>query len=1114
MPFIADLHIHSKYSRATSRDLDLENLTRHALIKGIGLIGTGDFTHPAWMAEIESKLEEHDSGLFTLKPELMDGATHGIADALKAPVHFMLSSEISCIYKKDGATRKNHNLVFFPSVASAKAFNKKLDAIGNITSDGRPILGLDARDLLEIVLETDERGVLIPAHIWTPWFSMLGSKSGFNDLTHCFGDLSSHVFAGETGLSSDPTMNRRVSMLDDIALISNSDAHSPSKLGREANLFSCERSYDAIFGALKAPGNPGFDGTLEFFPEEGKYHMDGHRNCGIRFEPEESVAHGNICPECGKPLTLGVLHRVLELSDRTEEEAKQFEKGLPGYESMIPLEELLSEILSVGPKSKRVQSQLSQLIAKLGPELSILRDLSQDELAASGVPLLGEAISRVRKGEVVLHGGFDGEYGVVKVFSQDDKAELPGQTLLFQIPEEPPARVAETPAKAPIKPKGAPEPEESAEKSETKKALNPMQQQAVDHPAGPLVIVAGPGTGKTHTITHRIATMVKHGIDPTSILAITFTNRAAREMKERLSALIGTSPLACTFHALALDLLGEWGMAPGIAEESTRQRILKEAIHMALSPDERSGIRPAWLAQRIEKARQALLTPDDDLSPIEPDEKALGLFRSCYSTYDMLLKRNGLLDFEGLIATLIQELEKDATKCEDVQKRFQHIFIDEYQDLNHAQYRLTQLLAPAGHSICIIGDPDQAIYGFRGSSASYFNRFTEDQPEATRIVLQRNYRSSQTILTASGTVLGDSEKVHSGIDGIAHISIFENASGEEEAVAIGKTVENLVGGIGFHSIDFGNESEAQFSFGDMAILTRTHSHGQEIAQKLTAAGLPCAITSKSGPFDHPTMVAFLSALKLAAGCGSLMDLEQALPLFTDRNISFPLYPPVSDGGERLTVDTLISNPCTLPSAWCDQREELIDVLGQLLKTRVECRETSPAHAMGCLIKQIPGFENTVKEDADLAEALQTLSEKAKETTQSTSRFLGQCALSREQDTLPHTAEKIQIMTLHASKGLEFPVVFIAGCEDGNMPFNPAYGTPSDPDEERRLFYVAMTRAKERLFLSHASKRMRFGKVSETQPSPYIADIEAFLKTEARKKQKAPAPQGPVQLSLF
>ncbi|VFQ46596.1 UvrD-helicase domain-containing protein [Desulfoluna butyratoxydans] len=1120
MPFIADLHIHSKYSRATSRDLDLETLYRHARLKGIDLLGTGDFTHPAWMADIEEKLVPTGGGLFTLRPDLAEASAEGLSPSVSGELHYMLSAEISCIYKKDGATRKNHNLVFFPSIDSAKAFNKKLDAIGNITSDGRPILGLDARDLLEIVLETDDAGVLIPAHIWTPWFSMLGSKSGFDSVSACFGDLSDHIFAGETGLSSDPPMNRRVSMLDGITLISNSDAHSPAKLAREANLFDTELSYDAIFHALKAEGNPGFEGTLEFFPEEGKYHMDGHRKCGVSLEPQESVALGDLCPVCGKPLTLGVLHRVLALADRSEEEAETVSPRYPGFESLIPLEEILSEIFSVGPKSKKVQTQLSGLITKLGPELAILRDRSRDELSESGIPLLGEAIMRVRQRRVVLEGGFDGEYGVVKVFSEDDKAELPGQTLLFQVPKAPPAdRIREAgPSAKPAPPavkKNDTVPEPPAAPA---KGLNALQDEAVNHPPGPLLIVAGPGTGKTHTITRRIARLVENGIDPDSVLAITFTNRAAEEMAERLRGLIGHRiPLACTFHALALDLLNQREKMPvAIADDTARKRLLKEALLVSLSAEERKTMRPGHLSRLIERARQQLISPDDDLSRVT--EIHADLFRRCYSAYEQLLKRNGLMDFEGLIFRLVRALEEDTDFRSELTRRFAHIFIDEYQDLNHAQYRLTQLLAPQGHAICVIGDPDQAIYGFRGSSAHYFHRFLSDQPDATRITLTQNYRSSKTILAASGSILGDKTKVISDIDGARHITILPCRSGEEEAVAIGKQVEQLIGGIGFHSMDFGGATcnETDLSFGDMAILTRTHAHGVEIAAKLTAAGIPCAVTAKGGTFDHPVMHRFIAAVKLATDCGSLMDLETALPLFSGKSVTFPLYPPVSKDGTQLGMADLIANPYLLTDTWCSDREAMVDALGAILKLRMACESHAPAVQIRCLLEKLPAVAEERQKDEMLADAFTALMDRAEAfgTRGSTARFLAQTALVKEQDTLAVKAEKVSILTLHASKGLEFPVVFIAGCEAGNLPFEPAYGEPGDPEEERRLFYVGMTRAKERLFLTHAARRLRFGEPVECAPSPYLSDIEEHLKQSRQRTLPQKKAQGPVQMSLF
>lgn len=408
MYYYTDLHIHSKYSRATSKSLNLEELAIWAKKKGLNLIGTGDFTHPAWFEEIKEKLVETDDGTFKLKPE--------IEKQINANVKFILTVEISTIYKKWDKTRKVHHVVFVPDLKTATNFREKLGAIGNIKSDGRPILGLDSRNLLETVLESGENSYIIPAHIWTPWFSVLGSKSGFDSIEDCYGDLSDYIFALETGLSSDPEMNWHVSKLDKFRLVSNSDAHSASKLAREATVFDIEPNYYSIMNALKT--GEGYTGTVEFFPEEGKYHKDGHRKCNICLTPEETKKYNGICPICGKPLTIGVLSRVNELSDRKK--ITTLPKTAGKVFSLVPLQEIISEIKGVGPSSKSVTTEYEKLINEFGSELNILQNIPLDELSKTS-PLLKEAISRLRQGKVIKQSGFDGEYGSIKLF---DKNEL------------------------------------------------------------------------------------------------------------------------------------------------------------------------------------------------------------------------------------------------------------------------------------------------------------------------------------------------------------------------------------------------------------------------------------------------------------------------------------------------------------------------------------------------------------------------------------------------------------------------------------------------------------------------------------------------------------------
>lgn len=431
MTFISDFHIHSHYSRATAKNLNLENLHIAAQLKGISVVGTGDFTHPEWFAELREKLVYDQNGLFRLKPDIAKQCDKQVPLSCRSQVAFMLVTEISNIYKKNGKTRKNHNLIFVPDLDAALRLGSKLSSIGNIKSDGRPILGLDARNLLEILLETTDRGFFVPAHIWTPWFSLLGSKSGFDSVRECFEDLTSHIYAVETGLSSDPVMNWRVSDLEKLTLISNSDAHSPANLGREANIFDTDLNYDAIIGAMKS-GNPNhFLGTLEFYPEEGKYHYDGHRKCEISFHPEQTLSHNNICPVCEKPLTLGVLYRVNALSDRPE--GVKPANSHP-YDHIIPLADILSEMLRVGPRTKKVLQQYHSILEKLGPELNILTRLSLEKIEEAGIPLLKESIGRMRKNQVDIAPGYDGEFGRIKIFEEGEREALISQKLLFHMP--------------------------------------------------------------------------------------------------------------------------------------------------------------------------------------------------------------------------------------------------------------------------------------------------------------------------------------------------------------------------------------------------------------------------------------------------------------------------------------------------------------------------------------------------------------------------------------------------------------------------------------------------------------------------------------------------------
>lgn len=423
MKYIADFHVHSKYSRATSPEMSPEGLWRWSQLKGIKVIGTGDFTHPQWFDELQKKLEPTAKGLFALKKKFR---TDAVPVSCKTDIFFILSAEISCIYRKNDKTRKVHCIVIAPAFDDALRINRRLSMIGNLSADGRPILGLDSKELLRIIVEESPGAMLIPAHIWTPHFSVFGAVSGFDSLEECFDELTPHIQALETGLSSDPAMNWRLSSLDNITLISNSDAHSPRKLGREANILDTEISYASIISALKT--RQGFAGTIEFYPEEGKYHADGHRGCGVCLSPEETISHNYLCPVCGRKVTVGVLHRVTKLADRKD--GYRYE-GAPPFRSIIPLEEIIAETKKMGVNSKAVEKVYSKLLDDLGNEFKILLEVPVEDIERSGFPQVAEAISRMRENKIHIAPGYDGEFGKIKIFEELKRKEVKGQEPLF-----------------------------------------------------------------------------------------------------------------------------------------------------------------------------------------------------------------------------------------------------------------------------------------------------------------------------------------------------------------------------------------------------------------------------------------------------------------------------------------------------------------------------------------------------------------------------------------------------------------------------------------------------------------------------------------------------------
>lgn len=1144
MKFIADFHVHSHFSRSTAKNLDFENLYIAAQLKGITVIGTGDFTHPGWFSEIKEKLIPAEPGLFKLKEKIAKPCDQRVPLSCRGNVRFILVSEISNIYKKNKKTRKNHNLVFLPNLDLVEKFNSKLDKIGNIKSDGRPILGLDARNLLEILLDTSDEGFLIPAHIWTPWFSLLGSKSGFDSIEECFEDLSSYIFAVETGLSSDPVMNWRVSSLDGRTLVSNSDAHSPLKIGREANILNTELSYTSIKKTIKKGDPESFIGTYEFYPEEGKYHIDGHRKCNVSFWPEQTRKHDGKCPVCGKPLTLGVLYRVDELSDRPEDEKPQ--KTLPFF-NIIPLTEILSDVLEVGPGSKKVMRNYMSLLEKLGPEFEILNTKKKEEINSAGVPLLGRAISKMRQNEIVLIPGYDGEYGKIKIFDQQERKKLLGQKALFFIQPPESYEKKEVKQQKSAKPIGhtartdrviknkdvhcnALEKEDDVEFGRVE--LNKEQRRAVEYEKGPMIIVAGPGTGKTRTLTHRIAHLVTcRKVLPKQILAVTFTNKAAQEMRQRFKYLLKNSkqlPFVGTFHSFCLTVLNDHNQKDCvIIDEEDRKNIISDVIKHIEKNGYTVTVKPNTLLDWIASTKRSISSPQECADEIAGSQKQI--FLAVLRCYQNLLSIQGLCDYEDLIYNSVRLFETDKDIIKKYRERYRFVFVDEYQDLNHGQYRLLKQLVPPGsenRNICAIGDPDQSIYGFRGSDVKYFNSFIKDYPDAEVFRLTQNYRSTQTILDASYQVISAREKedrrsrIYSTVSGVKTISIIETASAKGEAVAVGKIIEKLMGGMGFHFMDFGRASDGHQipnkSFSDFAVLYRTDAQNRIFSEVFDRAGIPYQIVSRKNAFDTKNIKELISLLKIVEGSGCFSDFERIIRLLKKpigrktaeilKNWSYK---------NRFSLSKAIDNARKLPITAMDRARQLRlnGFLSDLLEIKKKIKALDLEKKLVFLVKHTR-LSETINGDPKTKPELKRLIDISKPFDFNTSAFIATIALNTDTDSCERDAEKVSLMTMHTAKGLEFPVVFLVGCENGYLPFQGLGLDMADVDEERRLFYVSMTRAQERLYFTIAKKRKVYGKSKNRTVSPFVEEIENRLKTQEKSISGKKKQNGPTQLKLF
>ncbi|MCG6879661.1 MAG: UvrD-helicase domain-containing protein [Deltaproteobacteria bacterium] len=1086
--FIADLHIHSRFSRATSKDLDPEHLALWAQKKGIKVAGTGDFTHPGWISELQEKLIEAEPGLFRLKPDLAASIKPEVPATCQDSPRFVLTSEISCIYKKNDKTRKVHHLILLPDFDSVLKLNKRLEQIGNIRSDGRPILGLDSRNLLEIVLETSDQAFFIPAHVWTPWFSLFGSKSGFDDIEECFEDLTPHIHALETGLSSDPPMNRLLSQLDPYVLVSNSDAHSPAKLGREANLFETALRYDAMVKAMTH--GQGFSGTIEFFPEEGKYHLDGHRKCQVRLHPGETKSQNGICPVCGKPVTVGVFHRVDDLADR------EHPKLSKAFFSLIPLTEILSEIHECGPGTKKVTRIYEDLINTLGPELHILMDASLKEINGTGGILLSEAIDRMRNNKVISQEGYDGEYGVIRLFDDGEKDELLGQIGLFKTKPKKPEYGKEKTQKKKTTPKKK-DPDQQPVLPFTDSILdplNPEQREAVIHGNGHLLIVAGPGTGKTMTLTHRIAYLLRSGsMGGGNILALTFTHKAAREMKERLLRLIGhengKTVFVSTFHGFCLDVLRRDGhyldlLDPfSICSETDTHVLAEEAVFDAGNGKNQKNTARRFL-KNLSQLKLNTILKLNSVSNREPDSP-LDDLSSVFTKYQEKLRHLGMLDLDDLEVETLRLFNEHSGIRQKYALRFPRIFVDEYQDTNQVQVKLLKRMVYAGTNksenigkfpsegtpwadICAIGDPNQAIYGFRGANIANFHGFADDFPAGTRITLTKNYRSTQNILDLSARLMNEKRPLHGTSGYGSPVYVAQCRTHLEEAEMIIEQIEKLIGGTTHFSLDServaSHEDGENIGFGDMAVLFRLNAMGDALEEAFLRAGIPFV---RSG--EKPLIEQYPANI--------IWRLLQTLNRPDNdyyRSCYLNLLKPEDHG------ESIISR--------IDRKKALGDMIGQAV--------------------QLHGFDPDAEEIKHVLDRVI----KVAENYHHLPSFLDVLALERGIDHRNLIGDRVPLMSLHAAKGLEWPVVFVIGCENRLLPCT-LFGDRDD-EEERRLLYVGLTRAKLRLILSHASRRTLNGRPLEMNISPFLELFSSEQLVSLERSKWKRKPKAHEQLSLF
>ena len=1102
--YIGDLHIHSRYSRATSKDCTPEHLDLWARKKGIHIVGTGDFTHPAWREELAEKLEPAEDGLYVLKDEyrIKDEVIPGELIPGELIPRFVITGEISSIYKKKGKVRKVHSLILLPGLEDAERISAKLEQIGNIHSDGRPILGLDCHDLLEIILELCPQAVYVPAHIWTPHFSLFGAFSGFDTVEECFEDLTPYIHAVETGLSSDPPMNWRVSALDRYQLISNSDAHSPAKLGREANLFDIPLSYEGLSRAIQT--GEGLYGTIEFFPEEGKYHMDGHRKCNLCLTPSDTLKYNGICPVCGRKITIGVSHRVEELSDRAEGYVRENAKP---FESLVPLPEVIGASSGHSAASVKVQREYQKMLIRLGSEFDILRTLPLEDIRRVSGTRVAEGIGRLRRGQVERIPGFDGEYGVIRLFSAEELDNTEGQMSLFELIGTQESKEGQQSTADQKQTEILAEQEEAREKHQDQRQslsprLNPEQENAVRCTLPHIAVKAGPGTGKTKTLVSRLRYLLEYRkVRPAEITAVTFTNQAAAEMRERIEKETGKKQAGRamqigTFHAICLNFLKEQGEEFTLMGEA-QQRLLAEEVIAYTGINAKAGKFLEQVSRRKSGVEDALAgeLPGDSVI----DDPA---WQQAFQTYEERKKELHLLDFDDLLLRTARRIENGQVH-DGWEKRFRYLLVDEFQDINPAQLALVKLWSRAGRELFVIGDPDQSIYGFRGADSACFERLRKEYGDLEVISLKENYRSAPQILRAASAVIqaagaGKVEKremLHPNCPDGVPVRIVRAGSPMGEAIFIAKEINRMTGGMGMleaHQTAWEHPEQKVRSFDEIAVLCRTHHQAELVEKCLRTESIPYVIAGREDYLNEDSVQNSLSFFRLIEQTEESGKPAEAFPEGSENAWQ----------GEAMDVSGSISDISGMELCakyfwkleWSEMAAEVL--WNTLVKYRPLYKKKKPQ-------KFLEQWMEEMKLTGD--PAMQKLMQ-ASVFYKTMPEFMNALELGVESDlkrcgSRKYTSDAVTVMTLHGSKGLEFPAVFIYGVEKGSIPLENEKH-PSDKEEERRLFYVGMTRAKEELILTISGEESEF-------ISAIPADVSVHENEEKKKKE-----QEWRQMSLF